>query len=378
MSTPVDKLKKIQTIKTKKKTFFRILQSSPNYDHNYCAIVNDEKLKNELESSMKQLIMRQHNETSNQLSNNDDTVNINNNNIIEVSLSMKKSLSKKKLKKLEQKKTFKNIDIVYGLNQVMKLLQSNQLSMVWLDRDTAENLMNVFHKLCSVNKVHCIDLNLENMKQLFNLSTLTVVGFKAHVQQDNSMFNSIYQLLIKSLFTTKSPTKNNAKINENQDNNQNNKLIDNNNDIITKEEQPNINNNKRDINFYFENSSDNYSLVMQQRLKQSIKCDNKNEFRDQISFIPISQNLYFPNYYNKQRRFNFEIVAESKLTKEDSNKSANKFTENLFGIDIIDQQIKFHSPNLIKGQVDIEKVSKRKNKIKEDVKGKKQKTNRSH
>lgn len=338
MSTPKDKLTNNQALNSKKKKFFRILQSSNGTCNSYCVTAN-EHVRSELEAKMKLIIE--------QVMHSDNSTDQSGQSEKQESQQSDKKLSSRILKKLEARKTFKCDDLIYGLNQTLKSLQNKQLAMIWLDQNISPNLINVLHKLCVVNEIYCLDLNLENLKTLLNISTLSVIGFRSHIKFEESIFNSIYLFLASSVLKSNIEVEN-ASINITND-------IESRNVIDTTF--------TRDIQYYTPNSLDQYSDVMRKRLKET-NDDKKDEFRNQMSFISILQNgTYFPDYSKNENDYMFEIITEHKLSKEQSGKSANALTEKLFSIDEIEKNIQFHSPKLIKGQSHVQK-SNLKRKIK--------------
>lgn len=374
MATPKDKLVKSQQLTAKKKKFFKILQSSDCFNS---ATLND-RLNKELDSKLQDIFEE---ERGNRLSN-EPPVKENGENTAEAKVSKDNTAEptvkeRKRKKPNDNKKALKFPELVCGLNETLRLVKSQKVSMVWIDQTLAANLVNVLHKLCEVNQVAFLDLNLANLKVLMKVSTLSVVAFRTSVQEAESKFHSIYQLLSTTVFKSSKATNGSVKLNNNCAKHKEKPPIE---PVTLSIESPLfcrvLPEISASINCYLARSTDPYSTIMADRLK-TYSGKLKNEFETQDAFIAFSQPeeiTNFPHYTKNERRkdIKLEFIGDQKKSKDQSRSSANKLVEKLFDIDklnrSIDSRTTFKSPCLVKGQVPMEQSSAKKKRANQKTK----------
>ncbi|KAI2809030.1 hypothetical protein BLOT_000171 [Blomia tropicalis] len=326
---------KVQNTNSTKKKLFRLLQSN-DLDNKFLFTANNQ-LQNELEIQM-QKIVRQNNST-----------------VVEPNVKC----HKRKQLKLKNQKVYKHIDMIFGMNQLLRLIDRKEIAIVFLDKSYAQNLKNIVHKLCSVNQVYCFDIDLTKFRKTINISTLSVISFRNSIKNDKSIFFNVYDLIMKTSIKP-SKIKNIPK-------------QETNSDINDSRNQSTKVHFFENFNFYIANDLDSYQKIMTERFKNDLNTNSRADFDNQLSFISIFKNdMYFPDYDQLKLECKFDINLNYKPTKDEAKRNANKLTQKLFNLDQsmkgeqdeLKTNVQFHSPNLVKVQAElntIKKVGKRKN-----------------
>lgn len=350
MITPKEKHVQNQALSTKRNKFFRLLQSSNN-ESQYCVQVKDD-LK-----SIKEKLNHLVNERKSSLQ-----VQSKDLNVPSEDNKKKDDLTLKKLKRKLNRKVVKFDEIVFGFNETLKLLNSKLVSMVWIDTNVSVNVVNVIHKICTINKVWCFDIDLQEFTKMFNLSTLMVLSFKHDVAEDNSIFKEIYDFMMK--FTSKQSCDN-----KNDTNVETKKAADTDSNNVTNEK----------IDFYFSKSVDSYKSILKKRFDTQDDLDNV--FIDNASFVSLAKTqFHFPDYERNKAKINVNI----KLVCDNSNEKCSiskKLMEDLFEFDKIEteqeKQLKFNPPKIVKGQINMNQAKVKKRKQKSDNSNKKKSLKKS-
>lgn len=315
MLTPKEKKVLNKTVTAKKKRVFRILQG--NYCSPYCLNANNQ-MKNSLEMRIKNINDRMTDQ------------------LMVQKIESNKNSSERSKSKMSKTKKFP--EMVFGLNETFKCIDKNQISMIWLDQSLAMNIKNIIQKLCSNKEVLCVNIDLKKIQTLLNISSLAVIAFKSSILKPESLFNQLYQLIIKWFNIPTEYT------------------LENKLSILAKGIQV----TPSAANFYLNLKLDPYKKIMKEKLKFNSEKLQKNEFIDNLSFVPLSfkSEEYFPNYSNQivnDRQLNVELMWPDKTDRNEMVKIlGTQLYESCSNENVTK---KFKTPKLIKSTCNEEKLT---------------------